>query len=593
MKKKSLIPLLLLLVAVACSSGGGNSGSSGSDSGSGGTTEPPIIINSGQPRLLFSDLISGPCLGNSDGAGGLSASEHGAIITIWGQQLGASQGTSRILINGQEAAHVYYWQNATGNQPGGPADLYSYHQMQEIAFSLPAGLSEGAAQIQVEVDGTRSNSLPFTLSCGRIFFVSASGSSSGDGSWQSPWPSVTYAADDARFDAGQAGPGDIIYVTGTFREDGGVPLQYSGSAEAPVALVGYPGSVSRFTGAYNNAVTLLNWYGRQGYWHFSKLTLDTPATGLSGFTDMRAVGLEITGPQAEGYGGSIGCSENANDPQTDGSCGGGTYYGLYIHDFGNDNTSEFHHTTYISNRDGRPNKAYEFGWCYLHDNKAVNGFHFYDHTPGGDWTGTMKIHDNVVVNQRGAGLGLLSGGTEISVPFAIYNNIFINCGQGPDIPRPGQSNYVISGHAVAFSEGVVTSPIRFYNNIIYGYGRADNDSGYGVAIRFGGSVAMHNNIIVDRNNRPYVSAQPTINSHNLFYNGGDGLPATLPDWASEALQDDPLFVAPQSGNFSLQDLSPALDSGTDGVSGLVTSGFGGLSRPQGNGYDLGAFERAE
>lgn len=62
---------------------------------------------------------------------------------------------------------------------------------------------------------------------------------------------------------------------------------------------------------------------------------------------------------------------------------------------------------------GNPNidvEAWELGWNFLKDNKAKNGLHPYDenlanHVDGcGDVTGTVSIHDNVVVNQRGAGI---------------------------------------------------------------------------------------------------------------------------------------------------------------------------------------------
>ena len=74
----------------------------------------------GQPALNFSDIDSGPKTGNTDGAGGLTSSRHGAIVTVWGNYPGSSQGSSKIYVGGVEAAHVYSWKDADGSLPGGP-----------------------------------------------------------------------------------------------------------------------------------------------------------------------------------------------------------------------------------------------------------------------------------------------------------------------------------------------------------------------------------------------------------------------------------------------------------------------------------------
>ena len=67
------------------------------------------------PRLNFSDLISGPGVGLGDELG------SGVVVTVWGQFLGASQGTSSIEYCDSTATcrsgHVYYWKNADGTLP--------------------------------------------------------------------------------------------------------------------------------------------------------------------------------------------------------------------------------------------------------------------------------------------------------------------------------------------------------------------------------------------------------------------------------------------------------------------------------------------
>src|SRR3989304_9430405 len=58
------------------------------------------------PVLYFSDITSGPKSGNSDTSGGRSGLD-GAIVTIWGANLGSTQGSSIVYINGAEAASTY------------------------------------------------------------------------------------------------------------------------------------------------------------------------------------------------------------------------------------------------------------------------------------------------------------------------------------------------------------------------------------------------------------------------------------------------------------------------------------------------------
>ena len=126
----------------------------------------PLSAYSKAPYLAFSDLISGPDTGMGDGVG------SGTVVTIWGQNLGSAQLDSKIYFTDssqtrREAAHVYYWKNADGELPSGPANLYESHRMQEIALSIPDSAA-GLGLIHVEVNGKASNTLPFTVRTGNV-----------------------------------------------------------------------------------------------------------------------------------------------------------------------------------------------------------------------------------------------------------------------------------------------------------------------------------------------------------------------------------------------------------------------------------------
>ena len=73
------------------------------------------------PVLFFSDITSGSKSGNSDTSHGRTGLD-GAIVTIWGRNLGETQGSSKVYANGVEAASYYSWGNAIT-----PADLITLH----------------------------------------------------------------------------------------------------------------------------------------------------------------------------------------------------------------------------------------------------------------------------------------------------------------------------------------------------------------------------------------------------------------------------------------------------------------------------------
>lgn len=537
-----------------------------------------------EPVLYFSDITSGPKTGLGDGKG------SGAIVTIWGANLGSIQGTSKVYVGGVPASYVYYWGNADTTGASGPADLYTYHKMQTISFSVPPTAADGANTISVTVNGAQTNTLPFTVRAGNIYFVKTTGvDSTTAGSWGSPWKTLSYVGGGA---GGKVTAGDVIYVADNVLEPSGLPIKYmKGTPQTPYSIIAYPGAKVVIQGSFG----IGNHNRSSAYWNFSKLTIKTQGSGIGTLKGMRAVANEITnypGGCATGQSGAISGGNSVNSPED--STGGVRALGNYIHDFGCDTTSKLHHVFYISNRSGFAVESFELGWNYLTDNKAHHGLHVYDEGACGDFTGVMRMHDNVVKNQVGVGVGVSSSGTDpcFTMPVEIYNNLFINVGL--EIPS-------CSGHndAVNFNKITTRSHIKLYNNTIYGYGITGNGAaiavqgGAGTGWDFGGTWEMKNNIIVDTKDVPYVwtsnGKAADVSSNNLWYNGGDGNPAAPPSWDAGALTSSPLFADPAKGYFNLQIGSPAMGTGTD-TSPVVTRDFRGLPRGLGKSYSIGAFE---
>src|SRR5262245_20210048 len=103
----------------------------------------PVLPLAGDPVLNFSDLAFGPSTGNTDTSLGQTAGEDGAIVSVWGLNLGASQGTSSISVGGVPASKIYYWGNAV--PPYSPTKLYNnYQKMQIVIFQINHLTTTGA-----------------------------------------------------------------------------------------------------------------------------------------------------------------------------------------------------------------------------------------------------------------------------------------------------------------------------------------------------------------------------------------------------------------------------------------------------------------
>jgi hypothetical protein len=573
------------------------------------------------PVLNFSDIDSGPNTGNTDGLG------SGAIVTIWGNNLGTSQGSSRVYVGGVEAAYIYYWKNADGTLPGGPADLKTYHRMQEIAFSVPSAAPSGATTIRVTVNGVDSNTLPFTVRSGNIRFIKSGGSNSNAGTWSSPWGVLGATGGQGVFDGTSVtlAAGDIVYSIGVGTTHGvsiGRNSPVIGTLASPISLIAYPNSTVAidYTSADGGNVmgVIDNWYPsnrNNRYVNFSKLkvTATQPTgntadvtNGIEANTGTRVVGLEITGPTVYGgYGGAVTSPGGIHGS-------GGKYYGLYIHNYGTaygsstgvgDHTNtyvynmddgtwtspsgcgyapcsggaektsvdRFQHLFYISNRSGARVDAYEIAWCHLTENPILEGIHIYDMGAGdGGWIGTLKVHHNAIKNQRGPAI---EGSYPDNTPMQVYNNLIIN---DTGSPNPGAAlSFFFSGN------------LELYNNTAYGFR-------YGNMIQNSGTQSVINNIFVSTFTLNSVPVQfygsqtpaPTTSGNNLYYSTNG---VTKPSWDTGSITGNPLFTNASTGDFTLQSSSPAKNTGSDSTLSVAPTDLFGQPRQAGS-VSIGAIE---
>ena len=180
----------------------------------------------------------------------------------------------------------------------------------------------------------------------------------------------------------------------------------------------------------------------------------------------------------------------------------------------------------------------------------------------------------------------------------IRNNIFYRMGRTDLNPwSSGASLY--SGIHVSVTGG----GHRIYNNIIYASGSTSIFRGIYLAARGDrtGTLPNHvyNNTIYDLKHASaygiYVRQDPPegvthVIANNIVYQAGAGM-LTTGHTVTGNLTTNPSFVDPASGNFNLKIGSAAIDTGE--VLDIVTTDFRGVRRPQGAGYDIGAYETGD
>lgn len=497
--------------------------------------------------------------------------------------MGSTQGGSKVYANGVEAASYYYWGNATT-----PADLHTFHQMQMVSFQVSHLAQDGLGSISVVVNGKTSNALPFTVRAGNIYFVTTGGNDdTGNGSWDSPWRTIPYAANSLA-------AGDIAYIgdrvdqTTEIDYGAAVNLGSDGTASLPKALIVYPGAVSNVGHAAIERAFWV-WNGDSGgysvNWILSKFTITTGQVGIPAQSGFRAVGNYITAPNGDGMDGAIGVWGNNTD-----------ILGNELENIGSANCSKLYHAIYGSGvRQDDPPRApnesnREIAWNYLHDNLSNRAINIYSEQANSAYIQQHRVHDNVIVNQRGDGIML---GYYVTGDNWIYNNLIIHAGLGPEWSDDASYHTGIrinTGH-----ENISQTAVYIYNNTLYGNGWSGaalpGETGSVLfdqeALERSTTVYFSNNIIYSTS-EPYMAGEsaelPTGNHLNCWY--GDGSP---PTWDSVAINDNPAFVNAPTFDLQLQNGSPCMDAGKN-VGTVVRRDLLGAARPQGIAFDIGAYE---
>lgn len=534
------------------------------------------------PRILYSDLASGPNTGGQNNGG--------AFVSIYGNGFGASRGDSAITIGGGAAAAYPVWTDT------------------RVTFQLGPAAQSG--DITVTGNGKASNGIPFLVRPGNIYFIALNGDDGNSGGFETPWSSIQRAVD-------RIAPGDIVYaMDGVTQavpgENGSLQLNAGGLPGNPMTLAAYPGATVTIGAAGDSQCATDSCYdglrniGTPSHWVFANLAfrgnnraMNLQGNAVSGngiLTDFRFVGNDFS------------CPWSGSTPDacvTFGEMSYVNFFGNTVHDVATMNAAnaiDESHGLYFSS-DVRHVDA---GWNGVYNIMACRGIQVHS-SPlyggvAGDPTGynvfDILIHDNLIHDTRCDGIIMATLAPEQG-PVRIYNNVIYSAGLGPE-PLGGGGGYT----CLYISGGTNNGPdsngtVDIYNNTMFDCGRYARADGAAVsaAVALGDyspnlKAQLRNNLIYQAPDELYTwdynapGASNLGGTNNMFYGS-----STPPDAALTAdIVANPLLANIGSHDFHLQSLSPAIRAGIP-IPGLLTDRDGN-PRPQSSANDVGAYQHA-
>jgi parallel beta-helix repeat protein len=148
-----------------------------------------------------------------------------------------------------------------------------------------------------------------------------------------------------------------------------------------------------------------------------------------------------------------------------------------------------------------------------------------------------------------------------------------------------QNNLVYNNYMNGFSLGHMGDIVNilYRNNTIY-------QSGTAIMIGHVQQIKMVNNIFSIKASENLTSGDRSKVQfdYNLYYASGTSIDKS--SLGANSIFANPQLVAPGSGNFHLEASSPAIDAGSSTPGEFAPTDFDGHPRPQGAGYDIGAYE---
>ncbi len=199
------------------------------------------------------------------------------------------------------------------------------------------------------------------------------------------------------------------------------------------------------------------------------------------------------------------------------------------------------------------------------DRCTIKENHSSENGGGINCSGNLHITNSMIANNKAGGSG---GGMYIKKTATILHCTFLE-------------NTSASG-----TVSVENSDVRIGNCIFVRAMKSEDAPGYAISeLNESSDPQVFSNLFWD-------------NAENFYLDEGSyGIPLVLTlnfmlEEAWDNISEDPGFINADKGNFDLQSNSPCIDAGAGVVTNVVmpVTDFLGRTRPQGNGYDIGAYE---
>jgi hypothetical protein len=539
-------------------------------------------INAPSPKVLYTDIVSGPISGGEN--------NKGIYLSLFGYNFGTASGLgtlTKVFINNVEVDNYRYLGVSKGR-----TDIQQITvQVGAIGNPVPGV----PLPIKVEVNGVASNvNNTFTVQPGDILFVSKTGNDSTavKNDINHPWRYLQTSTEGGAYSA--LNPGDVIVVRGgdtvvwndvgfekrwiRFRRKTGTkPNGIKGNGY--IAILAYPNEYVHYVppastsggihGVGDSYPEFSDWIVVSG------LHIESAAKSLS---DGAPVNLQVKSDHWRVVNNELGPWPAANTAadKAAGVVGNGTdvvIFGNNIHNIGGGTEN---HGIYIDT--GADNV--DIGYNIIRDVTKGNLIQFFDNLGTANIT-NVSVHHNVIKNGGRYGLNISEGIESLRA----WNNVISDtafAGIRFNITPSSAANIVVV-HNTVYNTNLVrqllNAPVANDWNITKGFVLVENNIFMTTSSSLGTDYFLDN-----------ANASALIIHNNLWYgrNLGHGPPE---DDASVGGNDlhNPMFISESTRDFSLQSNSPAINQASI-VPFTVTDDYKFNSRPNGTSSDVGAFE---